>query len=278
MSEEEKVETPSVEGQSSDEIRTLLEGGATAEPVKVEEEKPVEAPKEEKPVEEPEVQEEPKEEEWYDKKRGFKTRDDADKAYAEAQNKIRELSENQKRYESELTEIKEQSLKRPLTQDEQQRQEAIQSWKHENKDAIDFLKQEIKKDMEKENEADSFKKQALDSRKKWKDDFDKDESRKVLWSKMEEHYKDRDVFQEFAKNPFPYLEAVAFQQDFPSIAEKIRAEAVEDYKKQIKEAEEAESSKATGSPGGSAKSKGAVDPGAMSSEEISSLLPRNDNG
>lgn len=254
-------EAPVVEGKSSGDIKEILEGAPAQKEIKKES-----------------PSDPPKEEEWFDKEKGFKTKDDALKSYSEAQNKLRELSEEKKRYESELAQIKKKESERPLTEEEKSRQASIQQWKDENKDAIQFLKDELKKDLERENQVKDFEKEALAARKQWKEEFDKDESRRTLWPKMEEIYSKKDFFHEVSKNPLEVIEALAFKESFPSIAEKIRAEAIEQYKEQVKEAEVAEKKRKTAVPGGSKKSSEDVDPSKMSSSELAGLLGRSDNG
>jgi len=277
MSEEQAVETtqPSVEGKSADDLKSMLME-PPAEPPK--EEAPKEEPKAEPAKQEPVKEEPKKEDDWFDRDRGFKTKEDAIKSYTNLQNTLRERAEREKQLQGELDQLKQKAQERPLTVEEKERQEAVQNWKEENKDAIEFLKKEIRSDIEKETHKKTYEETALGERKKWKEEFDKDDSRKALWPVMEEIYAKQDVPAEFFKNPFPFLEAMAFKQNFSSIAEQIRAEAVEQYKASIKEADEAAKQNATGRPGGSKKAAGEIDPSKMSSSELGSLLPRNEDG
>ena len=120
----------------------------------------------------------------------------------------------------------------------------------------------------------NFEKEALDSRRAWKEGFDKSEERKKLEPKMAEITGKQDIFKEFIKNPLPYIEAMAFKESFPTIAEKVKADAIEQYKKGLAEAEEAENQRKTAQPAGGKKSLGEVDVSKLSSADIASMLPR----
>lgn len=259
----ETQETKDVGSKSSDEIKSLIQSGTPE--TKAEEKK--EEPK-------PKV----KEEEWFDKEKGFKTKEDALKSYTNLQNTLRERAEREKQLQSEIDNFKKQAETRPLTDDEKQRETQIKEWKEQNKEAIEFLKNEIRGELDQETQQKNYKNEALNARKSWKEEFDKDDSRKVLWPAMEQLYAEKNLIEDFNKNPFPYIEAMAFKNDFSNIAERIRAEAVEQYKNELKEAGEAAKAKKTERPGGTRKTAGEVDPSTMSSGEIGNLLPRNENG
>jgi hypothetical protein len=226
-----------------------------------------------------------KQEEWFDKDRGFKTKDDMLKSYTEAQNKIRETSEQLKQFENfkaqaeaQLAELSKKAEMTPLSAEDQQKQAAIKQWQSENKESLDFIKNMVKQEILQEQMKSQIEDKAINDRKTWKSDFDKDDSRKHLWPKMEEVYakKGDKIFQDFIHNPFPYLEAVAFKENFSSIADKIKAEAVEAYKAGLKQAAEAERSKSTATPGGLKSISGEMDVSKMSSSDIAALLPRGD--
>jgi uncharacterized protein YnzC (UPF0291/DUF896 family) len=236
------------------------------------------------PVQEvkPEV---PKEEEWFDKERGFKTADDMKKSYAEAQNAIREKSTALKELEQfrsqaevQLAELAKKAEEAPLTPEESQRQEAIKQWQVENRESLDFIKNLVKEDLRKESVQETIQTAALTDRKNWKAEFDKDEARKTLWPKMEEIYakKGDKIFQEMIHNPFPYLEAVAFKENFASIAQKIKQEAIDQYKAEMQQAAEVAKAKSTATPGGVKNLAGQVDVTKMSSTDLGALLPRSE--
>lgn len=250
---------------SSDEIKASIEK-KLAEPVKPEVKEEVK----------PEVKETPKEEEWFNKEKGWKTKEDAEKSHSELMNTLRERSEHQKKIEAELAAIKQKAAERPLTEEEITREKAVQEWENQNKDAIEFLEKRISERLEKKKVAESFEQTALNERKSWKENFDKDESRRVLWPTMEKIYAEKNFFQEIAKNPFEAIEALAFKKDFPTIAEKIRAEAIEQYKASIKEAEVAERRGKTETPGGPKTVAGELDVKKLKSSEIANLLRRED--
>jgi hypothetical protein len=277
-----KSEGQDISKQSSGDIKDLIEKGASKPSEKEPEKEKIESPETPKEELKPEGSSKPEgaveTEEWFDKEKGFRTKEDALKSYTNLQRNLTERAQREKQLQSELDLLKAREQQRPLTQEEKDHQEAVEKWKNENKDAISFLKEEVKRDLIKEKESEDFNSMAMADRKVWKEEFDKDDSRKVLWPVMEEIYSKSDVMKDFYKNPFPFIEAVAFKENFPTIAERIKAEAVEQYKSGLKEAEEAERSKTTGRPGGAKKASGDIDPSKMSSSEISDLLPRNEDG
>lgn len=226
-----------------------------------------------------------KEEEWFDKDRGFKTKEDFVKSYSEAQNKIRETSEQLKQFEefkaqaeTQLAELAKKAENAPLSPEDAQRKEAITKWQAENKESLDFIKNLVKEDLKKETVKEQIQTSAITERNNWKQEFDKDEARKTLWPKMEEIYakKGNRIFQEFVHNPFPYLEALAFKENFSSIAQKIKQEAIESYKAEMKQAAEVAKSKSTAIPGGVKSLAGEIDVSKMSSSEIAALLARGE--
>lgn len=247
----------------SDDIRSLIEQKA----------KEPEAPK---TPEIAQTQPEQKQEEWFDKEKGFKTKDDALKSYNELQNTLRQRAEEQKRMEAELNQFKQKANERPLTEEEKNREKSVKEWEEQNKEAIEFLEKRVAERLEKKKETETFEQSALNARQSWKQEFDKDESRRALWPTMEKIYAEKDVFRSFATNPLEAIEAMAFKKEFPSIAEKIRAEAIEQYKASIKEAAEAERRGKTEIPGGAKTLTGDLDAGKMSSSEIANMLRRED--
>lgn len=257
--------TPDISTLKPDEIKTLLEKSTPAPT----------------PTEDPNDRSK-----WFDPTRGFRTKEDADKSYHELMESNRQKAEKLKEYEQkealyaqEQERLRIESTQRTLTEEEQKKQAALAKWKSENQDALNFIKEEIKRDMTQETQAEQFQKAVLESRRQWKEQFDKEDSRKVLWPVMEEIYKEKgNVFEDFGKNPLPYIEAVAFQKNFGTIAERIKAEAVEQYKASIRQAHEAERRGITTIPGGPKTTSGELDTAAMSSKELSTLLPRNENG
>lgn len=264
-SEPSPVSKPDVSAKSSDEIKDLLS--------KPSPEKPAGTPEVTKPADE--VQ---NKDDWFDKERGFKTKEDAIKSYQSLQETLRQRAEREKQLQTEIDSLKNKSVSTPLTPEEKTKQEALEKWKTENKQALDFLKEEIKKDMHGENLVKDIQSKVLDARNTWKQEFDKDDARKQLWPKMEEiwakHGNLETVQAEVFKNPFPFIEALAFYQSFPTIAEKIKSEAVEQYKANIRQAAEAERAGKTALPGGQKQTAPDVDPAKMSSTELAALLPR----
>jgi len=251
------------EAMKSDEIKNLIEN-----PPKVEDKKT-----------------ETVTEEWFDKERGFKTAEDMRKSYAEAQNAIREKSTALKELETfksqaevQLAELAKKAESAPLSPEDAQKKQAIESWKSENKDSLEFIKNLVKEDLRKESVQETIQTAAITDRNAWKQEFDKDEARKTLWPKMEEIYakKGDKMFQDMIHNPFPYLEAVAFKENFSSIAQKIKAEAIESYKSEMKQAAEAAKAKSTATPGGLKNLAGGVDVSQMSASDLAALLPRGD--
>jgi hypothetical protein len=253
------------EAMKSDELKSLIEN-----PPKVEEKA---------------VPAEENKDNWFDKERGFKTAEDMKKSYAEAQNAIREKSEKMKELETfrsqaevQLAELAKKAEAAPLTPEDAQRKQAIEAWKVENKESLEFIKNLVKEDLRKESVQESIQTAAITDRNAWKQEFDKDEARKTLWPKMEEIYakKGDKMFQDMIHNPFPYLEAVAFKENFSTIAQKIKAEAIEQYKTEMKSAAEVAKAKSTATPGGLKNLAGGVDVSSMSSKDLASLLPRGD--
>jgi hypothetical protein len=264
--ESPQTTAPDTAKMKSEEIKTLLE------------QKPEEAkPEVAETKTETKTPDAVKEEEWFDKEKGFKTKEDALKSYNELQNALRQRAEDQKRLQEELKSLKTQSEKRELTPEEKTREEAVRKWEEENKDAINFLEKRISERLTKKQAVETFEQEALRERNKWKEEFDKDDSRKVLWPAMEKIYSEKDIFQDFAKNPLQYIEAAAFQKEFPSIAERIRAEAIEQYKAQVKEAAEAEKRTKTEISGGAKAKAGDIDVTKLSSAELAKVLGRADD-
>jgi hypothetical protein len=227
----------------------------------------------------------PKEEVWFDKEHGFKTAEDMKKSYAEAQNAIREksvalkeLEQFRSQAEVQLSELAKKAENAPLSPEDAQKKQAIESWKNENKDSLEFIKNLVKEDLRKESVTETIQTAAIKDRQEWKKSFDQDEARKTLWPKMEEIYakKGDKMFQDMIHNPFPYLEAVAFKENFSSIAQKIKAEAIESYKQEMKQAAEAAKAKSTATPGGLKNIAGGVDVSQMSASDLAALLPRGD--
>ena len=268
---ETKPVTEDVSSLSSDQIAKKLKGVDPLDTSK----------KTEKPAE-PVKTEAPKEEEWFDKEHGFKTKDDAIKSYGQAANKIRELSEQNKQAMAEIQKIKET---RTLTPEEKQKEEAVKQWQMENKEAIDFLKKTILDEVTKSKSQEEWAKEVLNTRNQWYQDFQKDEKRKELWPKMEEIFNKHGIdpqsrfeglMGEIGKNPFQVLEALAFKENFPSILEGIKKEAIEQYKEELRQAAEAEKKSKTATPGGLKSLAGDVDVSKMSASELAALLPRGD--
>lgn len=222
---------------------------------------------------------------WFDKERGFKTAEDMKKSYAEAQNAIREKSTQLKELEnfrsqaeSQLAELAKKAESAPLSPEDAQRKQAIEAWKGENKESLEFIKNLVKEDIRKESIQETIETAAVKERNEWKKSFDQDEARKALWPKMEEIYaKNGDkMFENMIKNPFPYLEAVAFKENFSSIAQKIKQDAIESYKQEMKQAAEVAKKKSTAVPGGLKNLAGGTDVSQMSSTDLAALLPRGE--
>jgi hypothetical protein len=254
------------ENMKSDEIKSLIENPPKAEAK-------VEAPIEEN------------KDNWFDKERGFKTAEDMKKSYGEAQNAIREKSTQLKELETfrsqaetQLAELTKKAESAPLSPEDAQRKQAIEAWKGENKESLEFIKNLVKEDLRKESVQETIQTAAITDRQNWKSEFDKDEARKTLWPKMEEIYakKGDKMFQDMIHNPFPYLEAVAFKENFSSIAQKIKAEAIESYKQEMKQAAEVAKAKSTAVPGGLKNLAGGTDVSQMSSTDLAALLPRGE--
>lgn len=224
-------------------------------------------------------------EEWFDKEHGFKTKEDMIKSYTEAQNKIRETSEQIKQFENfkneaevQLQELSKKAASAPLSPEDAQKKQAIEKWQSENQESLEMIANIVEQKVKAKQVNENIKTAALTERNNWKSEFDKDEARKTLWPKMEEIYakKGDKIFQEFIQNPFPYLEAVAFKENFGMIAEKIKQEAVEQYKAQQLQAAEVAKSKSTAIPGGVKSISGQVDVSKLSSSELAAMLPRAD--
>lgn len=238
---------------------------------------------------------------WFDPEKGFRTAEDMKKSYGELQasftKKSEEVKQERSRLEQEQSQIKQEiedikkiQAQRPLTTEEMQKREAVNKWKEENKDALDLIKQTIKQDLDAEKSADEenkkvslFNEQILKDRNDWLETFNKDEGRKKLWPVMEEIFREKgdnldSTIKDFAKNPLPYMEAMAIQKNFSHIAEQIRAEAVVQYVAKQKEAAEVERKTKFALPGGPKTGTGDVDISKLSSAELGSLLPRNENG
>lgn len=238
---------------------------------------------------------------WFDPEKGFKTADDMKKSYGELQSTLTKKSEEIKlertRLELEQAQIKDEAQKlkeiqekRPLTTEEKAQKAAVEQWKTDNKDALDLIKDTIKKDLDQENlqkkqieVQSSVQEQILKERNEWLSGFNKDPGRKELWGKMEQIYKEKGdtadkVIHDFAKNPLPYIEAMAFHKNFPDIAEKIKLEAVQQYVATQKQAAEAERKTRFALPGGPKSGSGDLDVSKMSSKELAQLLPYNENG
>jgi hypothetical protein len=264
------AEPKTIDSMKSSEIKDLMNN-----PPKIEE------PKAEEPAK-VEGQEVP-DDKWFDKERGFKTAEDMKKSYAEAQNAIREKSEKLKELEQfknqadlQMQELSKKAAAAPLSPEDLQKKQAIEQWEVENKDSLAFIENRILQKINQKQVQETIETSALNDRNNWKSDFDKDEGRRTLWPKMEEVYakKGDKIFQEFIQNPFPYLEAVAFKENFSSIAEKIKQEAVEQYKASVKQAAEVARAKSTATPGGLKISSGDVDVSKMSSGDLAAMLPR----
>ena len=279
--------------QSSDEIRRQIEGQTKPEDGDGKKDGSNEPAKQVEEVED--------KSKWFDPERGFKTAEDMKKSYAELQNTFRQKSEEIKlergKLELEQAQIKQEAEKlkvienqRTLTPEETQRQEAIKQWEVQNKDALDLIESKIAERLSQRQQVEKSRENQelvvnniLKERNDWLDSFNKDTGRKALWPKMEQVFKEKGdtaeaAVQDFAKNPLPYIEAMAFHKNFPSIAEQIRAEAVEQYKAQVKEAAEVERTKGFARPGGAKTGTGDVDISKLSSSELGSLLQRNENG
>jgi hypothetical protein len=227
----------------------------------------------------------PREDEWFDKERGFKTKEDFIKSYTEAQNAIREKSEQLKKFEEfksqaevQLKELSEKAEKAPLSPEDAQKQEALKKWQQENKESLDFIANLVEEKVKSKQVKDQVESSAVKERNDWKQEFDKDEARKSLWPKMEEIYAKEggQIFQKFMQNPFPFLEAVAFKENFSVIAEKIKQEAIEKYKLDQKQAAEVARNKSTATPGGLKIQAGETDVSKMSSADLAALLPRGE--
>ena len=100
---------------------------------------------------------------------------------------------------------------------------------------------------------------------------------------MEQVFKEKgdtaeSAVQDFAKNPLPYIEAMAFHKNFANIAEQIKADAVAQYVASQKGAAEAERKSHFALPGGPKSGSGDLDVSKMSSADIAKLLPFNENG
>ena len=238
---------------------------------------------------------------WFDADKGFKTVDDFKKSYAELQTKLTKQSEEVKAERSrleleqaqirqEVESIKKLQAERVLTPEEKQKQEAIQRWQIENKDALEAIKEVIKGDLDKETiakrseeENQKIEQGILKERNDWLTEFNKDPQRKTLWATMEQEFKEQgdtldSSIKDFVKNPLPYFEAKAIQKSLPSIIERAKAEAVEEYKASVKEAAEVERKTKFALPGGPKQGSGDVDVSKLSSSELGSLLKRNENG
>lgn len=244
------------------------------------------APKVEEPKTTPIVREgeAPKEEEWFDKERGFKTKDDFINSYKNSQERMRQQSEQLKAIDAELQAIRSRETAKTMSPEDRQRMEQIEAWKKDNKPALDLIKEEVKRDLDREQSVKDFERMSKQEMTEYKQKLDADPERSKLWPTMGEIYKkevimdDRGqpIFKGFLQNPLKYFEAVAFKEKFPEIAESIRQNAVEQYKKTQKEAAEAARSSTTALPGGP-KSTGEVDVSKMSSKEIASMLPRKED-
>lgn len=284
-----KVETKPVETKPEvkQEAEKKLSSAEIKQAIELSKQKEAEAraipPKE--PAQAPIVKEgeKPVEEQWFDKERRFKTREDYDKSVRAGQEKIRQQAEQIKAIEAELQNLKARELQKTMSPEEKQRMEAIEGWKKENKQAIDFIKDEVMRDIERESVIRDFEKSARKEMEEWKQKFDADPERSKLWPTMGELYKKevildqngQPIFKGFLQNPLKYFEAVAFKERFGEIAERIKQDAVEQYKRSLKEAEEAERSNTTALPGGP-KSTGEVDVSKLSVSELGKLLPRRE--
>lgn len=238
---------------------------------------------------------------WFDPDKGFRTPEDMKKSYGELQQKLTKTAEEvkversrleleQAQIKAEVEKIKQVQSQRPLTPEETQKQEAVKQWKTQNKDALDLIKQTLKEDLDaesqqtKQNEVNSsIHNQILKERQDWLDSFNKDAGRKQLWNTMEQVFKEKgdtaeSAVKDFAKNPLPYMEALAFHKNFSTIAEQIKAEAVQQYVSKQKEAAEVERKSKFALPGGPKAGTGDVDVSKLSSSEIGSFLSRNENG
>jgi hypothetical protein len=238
---------------------------------------------------------------WFDPEKGFKTADDMKKSYSELQTKLTKQSEEVKlekmKLDIEQAKIREEmdkfnsiKSKRKLTPEEAEKQEAISKWETENKEALDLIEEKLEERRQKKESSQkvqefnsTIEKQILKERNDWLENFNKDEGRKKLWPVMEQVFKEKgdsqdSVIKDFAKNPLPYIEAMALHKNFASIAEQIKAEAVQQYVAKTKEAAEVERKTKFALPGGPKTGTGDVDISKLSSSEIGSLLQRNENG
>jgi hypothetical protein len=230
-----------------------------------------------------------KDEPWY-KQFGFKSAAEAKQSYGSAQEKIRQQAEEiknmklaeQSKVQQELERLRRIEQDRNLSPEEKTRQAAFENWEKENSDALHLIEKRLLGKLEEaydiKPKAQAFEEQALADRKSWKDGFDKDPNRAALWPVMEQLYKEQDIFHGFAKNPFPFIEALAFQKNFAVVAERIRAEAVEQYKASVQKAEAAARAGKTELPGGAKAISGERDVASMTSRQIADLLPRSENG
>lgn len=238
---------------------------------------------------------------WFDPEKGFKTADDMKKSYAELQTKLTKQSEEvklerskleleQAQIKAEVEKIKAVQAQRPLTPEEVQKQEAVKQWEVQNKEALDLIESKIAERLQAKQQAEKvqqtssdIEKQILKERNDWLENFNKDEGRKKLWPVMEQVFREKgdtqeSVTKDFLKNPLPYMEALALHKNFASIAEQIKAEAIQQYVAKNKEAAEVERKTKFALPGGPKSGSGDVDISKLSSAEIGSLLQRNENG
>lgn len=223
-------------------------------------------------------------EEWFDKERGFKTKDDFIASYKASQEKMRQQSEQLKSIDAELQSIKSREVAKTMSPEDRERMAAIEKWKGDNKDAIDLIKAEVKRDLDQETAFKDFERSTKQEMNDWKQKFDADPERNILKPKMDElvnkevvlDSKGQPLFKGFLQNPLKYYEALAFREEFPKIAERLKQEAVEQYKKSVKEAAEAERKSTTALPGGP-KSTGEVDVSKMSASQLANLLPRKED-
>jgi len=232
---------------------------------------------------------------WF-KQMGFPDEATAIQSTKAAQEKIRQQAEElkqfktmeQSRVQEELQRLRALEAERNLSPDEKAQREAFTRWEKENADALKLIEQrlvgKLQQDFDIKPKAEQFQQEIAQERKAWKDAFDKEKPRAELWPIMETLYKEKaekfpnGIFDDFGRNPLPYVEAMAFQKDFPRIAERIRAEAIEQYKADVKKAEAAAKGIKTGIPGGAKSSSADVDVAGMSSKELGNLLPRSENG
>lgn len=281
-----ETKTPEVKTETEQEGEKKLSSADIKQAIELSKQKEAEAAKSSPPTPAPIVKEgeKPVEETWFDKDRGFKTRDDYDKSIRAGQEKIRQQAEQLKSIDSELQNLRTRESQKTMSPEEKQRMTAIESWKNENKQAIDFIKDEVKRDIERESVVKDFEKSARQEIEEWKSKFDADPERSKLWPTMGELYKKevivdpngQPIFKGFLQNPLKYFEAVAFKEKFSEVAERIKQDAIEQYKKSIKEAAEAERSNTTALPGGP-KSTGEVDVSKLSVAELAKLLPRRED-